>query len=437
MLCRRINLGVFIIALLHVANSAGATTYSFTGYAAGRYAHHLQPSVPGPASERVDFDLQQKIVTNSRWTFVIGGHAFYENIYRSPGNHYPSSIRLLDSAELRLQDTYAQYKFEGTMIRLGNQQVVWGETFANMHSDVINPRDLREGAQLSAEATRRSIPMAFVKYIKNGWSAEFLGVPRPEFHLLPLPGSDYAPLSAEELKFVNLNIQRETYRWGFEYGGRVTKTVDALAADFSVFAINHYDRFPYYEVPVVSPLASEVDLRERHKRINTFGMGVAKDWEGYVARAEFVDNVARYLPIRSATGVGFTQTDEQIIVMALDFPTWRRFNLSIQYSSSHLTEFRSYLLRFTDQNIGALRASLGLFEESTIEVVAAKSFLDDGARIQTEFMTPVSHLLELHFGVEIYGGPVRSELGRLHEADRIYLSAKAFLPAFKPTGKWR
>ena len=145
-----------------------------------------------------------------------------------------------------------------------------------------------------------------------------------------------------------------------------------------------------------------------------------------------VYNSGRRLPVRSPLGLSNTISDEQIMVTSIDFPTWRKLNFSLQFSSSHLTEFKSYLLRFTDQNIGAARAIWSVYNDSSLEMLVSKSFLDVGARFQLEFMTPITSAVEMRMGTEVYGGPKASEFGRLHEASRFFISLKGYLTGIKP-----
>lgn len=415
---------------------AQAVVFTFSGTGLARYGQHTNSKPGGPASQRLELNLQQKIALPPNWTIMIGGRAFLENVYNASKEVYPESLRKHDGHEIRLQDTYLEYKGGKILTRFGDQQVVWGETFGNLYADIVNPRDLREGVPLDSISSRRSVPMAFGKYIAEGYSVEALVIPRPEFHVLPLPGSDFAPISSEEVPFKNVDVERERYWWGTEYGTRASTTFGTT--DVSAFFMNHYDRYPYYELAPGTVPGTQLNLRERHARITTFGLGAASEINGYVARVELVRNAGRLAPVRSPSSIDFVTTDEEIGVLSVDLPSWRRFNVSLQVSNSRFIEEKKYITRDRDQSYGGARVVVSLFNASNLEFLAAKSFSDQGTRIQTDFMTPITSSLEAHFGGELYSGPTSSEYGRIHEASRVYVSLKTYLSALpeRPLSKF-
>ncbi len=406
---------------------AQAVVFTFSGTALGRYAHHTNSKPGGPASQRLELNLQQKIALPPRWTIMVAGRGFFENVYNASKEIYPEALRNQDGHELRLQDTYLEYKSGKILTRFGNQQVVWGETFGNLYADIVNPRDLREGVPLDSISSRRSVPMAFGKYIAETFSVEALVLPRPEFHVLPLPGSDFAPISTEEVPYKSVNVERERYWWGTEYGMRGSTTFGTT--DVSAFYMNHYDRYPYYELAPGTIPGTNLNLRERHARISTIGLGAASEINGYVARVELVRNTGRLAPVRAPASIDFVTTDEEIGVLSVDLPSWRRFNFSLQVSNSRFIADKQYITRDRDQSYGGARVVVSLFRSSNLELLAAKSFSDQGTRLQTDFMTPLTSSLEIHFGGEAYSGPRTSEYGRMHEAGRVYVSLKSYLSA--------
>lgn len=426
-----------LLAGLTFSLPAQAATFSFSGTAVGRYAQHTSQTPGGPASQRAELNLQQKISLPPKWTLIVGGRGFYENVYNASKQVYPETLRKQDTYEIRPQDTYAEYKSGNFVGRLGYQQVVWGETFGNMYADFINPRDLRDGAPLDVVSSRLSIPMIFGKYIGEKYSLEGLLIPRPEFHIMPLPGSDFAPISKEELpSFNNVEVERERYWWGSEYGSRVTSTIGST--DVSAFYMNHFDRYPYYEVAPGTVPGATLRLRERHQRINTFGGGAASEINGYVARVELVHNAGRLVPIRRPASIDYVTAGENAGVFSVDLPSWKRLNISLQISNSRLDQKLDYVLRDQDQSNAGVRVMWGMFNSSNLELLAVNSLTDKGSRVQADFMTPLTSSLEVHAGAEWFGGAVTSEYGRLHEASRVYISLKSYLSAIpeKPLSRF-
>lgn len=415
---------VSFLSIMSLANCAGITA-AFKGSADIKFAEHLtNPAYP--SSERLDLNGEQKFVLSEFFTTVVGGRAWYETVYHNAYDKYPDNLRRLDAREVRLQDAYLEYQEPDWIFRLGNQQVAWGETFGNTYSDVVNPKDLREGLPLNSGRTRLSVPMANLKYKDDHTSVQALWMWHPEGHVLPQPGSDFFPISASGLGFNRIGVTRERVIASAkgEYGGRVTQAFGKL--DVGAIYLSHYDRYPYYVAGAGSVPGQVLQLLEKHARMQTYGISGAMEYEGFVGRAEVIRNGSRAFPVLQGGQIAKGISDENVGVASVDFPSWRSINLTLQATGSDLTYSYSYLLRRRQETGAGLRAQISLFTSSTLEVIFSHAFSDGGQRTQAEFVTPISSTFELRLGGELYGGPKDSQFGRIHRASRAYISLSAF-----------
>lgn len=417
-----------MLACARVDSAHAKIKASFSATAQAKYAQHTQ-SPGGPANERADLNAKQSVQFDQQWSAVAGGKAWFDNVYNAQSSKYPESVRKLDTQEVRLEDAYLEYRSGPVLARLGNQQVVWGETFGNMFADIVNPRDMREGVPLDGTNTRRAIPMAFGKLIFGDFSVEAVGIPKPHFHIIPQPGSDFVPLPQKIGSYTSVSVTREeTANADPEAGGRLSYTHDNL--DASIFYFNYYDRFPFY-VQESSPL-TEIRLRERHTRLQSTGFSGAMDFQGYIARVEAIHNTNRQLPVFSGSSVAYVTTDEEIGVVSVDLPAWEKINSSLQASTSYYDVNAQYLFRRRIQTLFSARMLAQVFETSTMEFVVSRSAADEGLRITGEFMTPLSSELELRLGFDSYSGPVTAEYGRLGNASRAYVSLRGYFKGINP-----
>ena len=397
------------------------------------YAQHLSSSGPnqGPASEKVTFIIWDKLEFSSNWSAVISGQGWYEGVY-SQSSTYPQTIKTYDTDEIRFQDTYLQYKSDHFIARVGNQQIVWGETFGNFHADIINPKDLRYGIPLDLARVRRSTPIANLVYIHKHFSLQGIYIPQPQFNLLPLVGSDFAPPLAAMTGYSQVTVTRnEGLPIAFnnaEMGFRVSQTLGD--ADISLFNLGYYDRSPYYVVSSSTIPGQSLVLDERHAAVDSTGLTLAMTLgeSGYVMRAEAVYTTGTMVPILDSTGaLSALKTNDLNYVASVDCPTWKKTNISFQYSQDRIGDQANYLLR-TSQNedhVG-LRVLLNMFEASTLETIFGYSFSDMGSRVQMEFMNPISTKMELRIGIDEYGGPSTSEAGRTPGASRAYVLLRTY-----------
>lgn len=421
----RLALFIFVI----FSSLAHAQRMTFRGQAEARGAAHIG-AIPSPASERFILRGEQKFEFSEYLRAVVSGKGYYEHAYFERPDLYPGAMREQDSREVRLQDAFVELKAEEWMLRLGNQQVVWGESFGNVYSDFLNPKDLREGLSADFASLRYSVPMANLKYVQGSFSAQALVLPRPEFNVMPLPGSDFAPFKAPRYAFQTLQLDRERrLDWPqSDYGGRLSYSFGTT--DTSLFYFDGYDRFPYYELAPDTAPGGLLHIREQHARIRTLGFALASDIRGYVLRLEVVRSQGRQIPIVIRNDIQFRKTDESIVVASVDLPSFWRLNVSVMGATSELALNYPYLLRKTREPQGGVRASLSLFSASSLDAQFLQSFAGQGNHAQGEFMTPLTSRLELRLGFDVFGGSDDGQWGRLQGANRGYATLRYHLDGF-------
>src|SRR4030095_10193199 len=73
----------------------------------------------------------------------LGGRAWYDAVYDLT-DQYPSEVNDNMRKELSLRDAYLDFSFKKGGVRIGHQQIVWGESIGQFFADVVTPTDLRE-----------------------------------------------------------------------------------------------------------------------------------------------------------------------------------------------------------------------------------------------------------------------------------------------------
>ncbi len=413
------SLGLFLIPLLSLSPAAEALDGSFSGRVDEKIAEHTNAPVT-PASYYGLVLLEGKANLSREWSLVGGFQGWIEGIY----NDVPVGVPLRsDFYEVLPQDTYVQFKNSGFTMRLGNQQVVWGETFGNFYADIVNPKDLRQGIPLDVRQIRRSIPMLMLRYIAGPFSLQGLYIMRSSFNLLPLPGSDYVAVGNSIPGFQQVQIFRETtlpwFAGGGEYGTRAALTIGKF--DLSVFYLNYFDRMPHYRIADSTP-GVLLNVNEVHSRMYSVGSAIAGEiGAGYVVRAEAVGSLNKVFPTLTGSAVGEITADENLYCLSLDFPTWKRLNFSVQGSASARSKEASWLYGQTRESFFSARASIDLFSASNWLTTYTSNLSDRSTRLQTEFTFPVSSATEIRPGFDYYFGPAGSQFGDIPRASRAYV----------------
>ena len=100
-----------------------------------------------------------------RWSLLAGARGYAEAAYGANRGRYSDAVRERDSHELLMRDFYLEYKSGTALVRLGNQQVVWGEAFGFYFADIVNPKDLREYGLGDLTDQRLQVPMLNAKLL--------------------------------------------------------------------------------------------------------------------------------------------------------------------------------------------------------------------------------------------------------------------------------
>lgn len=400
--------------------------YLFSGSFEGRAGWHSN-APQNPATDRFTLIATQNADFSSKWSGVLGFRAWGDTVYGAHPDEYPSSLAKQDSAEVRVRDAYLQFKGDHLFLRIGNQQVVWGEAFGFLFSDIINPKDLREGGFGNASEVRMQTPILNAKLVFSKASLQLIYVARPYFNLLPLPGSDFAYPYGVGTNFTEVQINRQQTLTlttaNAEYGGKLNVLLGQL--DLSAYFFYYFDRNPYYRGNPQST-AQTLVLDEHHSRVDTTGLTATYELAGSILRVEALRTYGRVLPLFTATGVSLLTTNESIAVAGLDFPTVKDINFGLQWSRSELVDEAPGMLRPKSQNMASAHLHFPLFKSHSVDLIYSKNTLDLGEQYQMDYQIPLSSQTEMHLGAEVLSGPETSEFGKLRRASRFFITLKSF-----------
>jgi hypothetical protein len=142
--------------------------------------------------------LRNQLQVEMDWTY--GDHISLSGIYRLAyeGSFDMQSVdqraRSTDFLDDRLRELYLTLAFDEWTIKIGKQQLVWGETDALRMADVINPLDISWHWSLESwEDIRRPLRMIVINYeperfIQNNLSLETVFIPedfKPTYYAHP------------------------------------------------------------------------------------------------------------------------------------------------------------------------------------------------------------------------------------------------------------
>lgn len=109
-------------------------------------------------------------------------------------NRAPISRRLLigDSGEAELRELYVERFVGDTFLRLGKQQIVWGQADGLKVLDVVNPQSFREFVLADFDESRIPLWSANAETRVGPGLLQLIWIPDNTFHDIPEPGATYA-----------------------------------------------------------------------------------------------------------------------------------------------------------------------------------------------------------------------------------------------------
>lgn len=419
---------LLITPVAHAARDPFDLAYSvrFTS----RAAIHLN-NPRDQAMHRHTVDAEQTI-KGDNWSAVLGGRAYAESTF-GVNNRYNAPVRGAESQEFVIRDLYLQYKGNGIQLRLGNQQVVWGESFGFFFSDIVNPKDTREyglGGDLTAQ--RITVPMANLVYFAGNYSFQFLYIPKPYFNMTPAQGSDFAfPLDRYFPAGTNVTITDDRTKplslSNGEFGLRATAMLSGW--DMALFYLHYFDRRPSYRPTFAG---TDINVRGVHEPISSLGITGTKDLQTWVARFELLYTrnraVDAYYPdlINPAMSFYSALSDEMVGVLGFDYTQWRNWRLTFQFS--HDTYFKNIPGALVPKNTTSLGVILGgtVFHNHEVNLITSYAVSDGSSLLQLSYMVPVSNRLEATLGAYLFEGGSNGIFGNFKGASRAFLQLRGY-----------
>jgi hypothetical protein len=395
-----------------------------------RYGYHLLEtgnSTRDLATHRHQMEAEAKL-TLGELSAVADLRAWAESAFATNATRYGGQPVIAEqSSEILPRDLYLQYKSDHLVVRLGNQQVVWGEAFGFYFADIVNPKDLRELGIGDLEQQRLPTPLLNAKLILDDYSLQLVYVPKPYFNKLPSLGSDFAaPFFAAVPPGFALTVNRDrTLPLALdngEIGARATALVAGV--DLSVFWLHYFDRMPSFQVRPTGPTTLVAD--PVYPRVDSLGATATADLSMFLLRLEALYTAGRKLTGPASTGYALLPTDQLTGVLGLDYTRLEKWRVGLQISESYLTRDISTAVTPRSLPILSLHANGTPWSDHSLDVILSYIFNDGSSLTELRYWIPASDQLEIGAGADLWTGSGNSQFGQFKQASRGYVLVKAY-----------
>jgi hypothetical protein len=372
-------------------------------------------------------ELDLKYNFNEHLKTKVGGRAFYDAVY-DVTEQYPSNVENDLNEEFVLRDAYVDFSLEELSLRLGQQQIVWGEALGQFFADVVNPKDLREFLLPDFDYIRIPIWALDAQYhISPDLIIEGVVSPDQEVNEFALPGSDFAffvpppPPGFQQTLSPDDRPATDFEHWNG--GGRIAYLVEGW--DLAGFYYTSPDHTPaLFKTVSADPVTgtSTLILNPRHERVHHFGATFSKGTEFSVFRGEFVYTHDRFFDAEDPTlNEGVIQDDQFSYVLGFDH-NFGKFDLNSEFQQQAILASSDKVANDTLKSWIFLRLKTGFMDEKLIPRLIFIVGLDEGdTQVSPQVSYSITETIVMTLGADIFSGSEQGLYGQFNKQDRIFL----------------
>jgi hypothetical protein len=236
---------------------------------------------------RVQALLQESFNLGERFRVKTSQRAFFDSVVRKFNDDRPAGSTTTAKndleSEFEFREAYVDGSFDDVDIRVGLQQIVWGEAVALFVADVVNGKDLREYILPEFDWIRRPQWSFDAVHTKDALTLEGV-ISLPKFDKLGTRGSEFEfPFPVPTGPYVVHGAHEpESSLSNADYGARMGYLVGGL--DLGLFFLHTWNKFPVLERRLT---AGTLHFTPEHKRMDILGVTFSQDSGDSIVKGEF------------------------------------------------------------------------------------------------------------------------------------------------------
>jgi len=358
-------------------------------------------------------------------SYKASARALYDAVFDLTDN-YPQAVEDDQESEADLRETYLDISAGDWDLRLGKQNIVWGEAVGLFFADVVNAKDLREFVLPDFDFIRIPQWAADMEYTKEAFHLELVWIPVPEVNKIGVAGSEFpmaVPVPSGVTPVISGTAEPGSGLEGSELGARASYLVNGW--DLSLFHLYTWDKFPAMNRAVFSPTVYL--FSPDHKRLNISGLTFSKEVNDAVLKGEFVYFNGKHFSVTDAADDdGLLKKDYLDYLVGVDYTFFDKLDFNFQFMQRIIFGFDDRIFREK-----RVRSSVSVwfktgFRENRIEpellVITGIDELDMLLRPSVSFR--VLGNLQAKLGLDIFEGPIDGIFGQYRDRDRVYAEAR-------------
>ena len=340
---------------------------------------------------------------------------------------YPSEVRRDQRRDFFLRETYIDTSLAGIDLRLGKQNIVWGEMVGLFFADVVSARDQRDFILPEFDVIR--IPQWALRAERFGDNthAELIWLPAPEVDRIGQPGAEFYPLQAPPpagfAQQIDNPLRPARNARNSNFGVRASMLRGGW--DLAAFYYRSTDVNPTFYREVLLAPAPTVIYTPRHDRIWQVGGTLGKDLGPTVLKAEAIYTSGRRFNVtRPSEPLGVVPQETLDYVVGLDFTLGRDTRLNLQYFDRVFRAHDPDLLFERREDGFSVLLSTKIGPSLEPELLAIRNLNRSDQLVRAKIGWIAARNWRLTLGADVFSGPVTGLFGRFADRDRVYLETR-------------
>lgn len=356
----------------------------------------------------------------------VSGRFSYDGAY-DVSNFYPERVRRDQRFDGMFHETYLDFGLNDWNIRLGRQNIIWGEVVGLFFADVVSAKDLREFLVPEFDYIRIPQWAGRAEYFKGDFKAEAVWIPYTTYDRIGKPGSDFYPFTIPPPPGFEQQIRSERTPHSLRdsnFGLRTSYLTNGW--DLAAFYYSSMDaNATFFRSTILTPVPT-VSYRPDHERIHQAGVTASKDVGSFVIKGEAIYTWDRYFNVtraNDANGVVRQNFLDYIVSAEIPLPMDSRVNL--QFFQRWFPNHDPDIIPSRVESGASLLASTKLLNEKVepeLLLIQSLNRLDWMTRFKINWYFAKDWRLVA--GTAFFGGKKLGLFGRFDQQDRVFMELR-------------
>ena len=337
---------------------------------------------------------------------------------------FSKRLFLGNHVDIELREFYVDGEIGNTFLRIGKQQVVWGQADGLKVLDILNPQSFREFILDDFDDSRIPLWMVNAEIPVGEATLQLLWIPDNTYDDIPEPGATFSftsPLIVPEIPpGVPVTVLPVNRPKDFVTDSDVAAKISVFAGGWDL-SLNY--AYHYFDRPVARREISTVGITvsQNYERTHLVGGTFSNVFGDITLRGEVGYSSARFFLSNDINATdGIIESGEISYVLGLDYQGWRDWFVSAQIFQSFVSDSNPGLVRDTTETTATLLIRRDFMNDAlTAEALLIQSLNQNDGVLQASVNYEWRTNVRLKIGADVFYGDSEGLFGQFDQNDRV------------------